>query len=253
MNKKLVFGLGTGRSGSYSLAYLLDAQEGADVTHEYHFCPWEYDDFSMKITVQTMLARKAEIVGDVALYLLPYVEKILERYPDTKFVCLKRDKPGVVGSWLKHSGKVNFWTEKESEFWAEGDLDRTISYIFPKYNLPKKEALEQYWDDYYSQCEALQKKYPDNVKMWDMEHILNDKEGQAEVLEFVGIDPKKRIYQDFHANKTGEYLIEIRPMDYKSGKCSICDKPDSAQWYIMNKSLGQTHYACNECKEKNTK
>jgi hypothetical protein len=233
----IVFGLGTGRSGSYSLASFLDAQKGANVSHENFWCPWEYDEFSMDATLQTMYHREGALVGDVACYLLPYVEKIIERDPSVKFVCIKRDKTETVNSWLRHSGKINHWTKNSDDI-------NGLTFVFPKYDLPKKEALGKYWDDYYAWSEYLEESYPDNVKVFGIEAI-----GKDEILDFIGIGDK--VCGDFHENKTGEDLIVIKPMDYKSGPCSLCRK-GQAEYYLMNKSKGLTEYICEECKNDNT-
>jgi hypothetical protein len=75
-----VIGLGSGRSGTMSLAHLLDQQPDACVTHEARGCaemPWEVnDDEQRREIAQTRLDRleqrcgadKCTMVGDVALW-----------------------------------------------------------------------------------------------------------------------------------------------------------------------------------------
>lgn len=236
----LVFGLGTGRSGSYSLASFLDAQIDSEVSHENFWCPWEYDDFSMNATLQTMYHRNKGLVGDVACYLLPYVEKIIEKDSDVKFICIKRGKEETVNSWLKHSGKINHWTKNSNDI-------NGLTFVFPKYDLPKKEALEKYWDDYYAWSGYLEQEFPDNMRVLDID-ALSSQKGQDSILGFLGVED--RVYGDFHTNKSGEDLIEKKEMGYKSGPCSIC-KEGQAEYYIINKTLGLTDYACKECYDAN--
>ncbi len=232
----IVFGLGTGRSGSYSLASFLDAQIGGDVGHESLWCPWEYDEFSANATLIGAQYKKGELVGDVACYLLPYVEKLVELDTEVKFICIKRDKKETVDSWLKHSGKINHWTKQSDDI-------NGLTFVFPKYDLPKKEALEKYWDDYYAWSGYLEERFPDNIRVFGIE-ALNDQEGQDSILGFLGI--QDRVYGDFHTNKGGEDLIIRTEMSYQSGPCSICRK-GNAEYYIINKTKGSTEYACKEC------
>lgn len=229
----IVIGLGTGRSGSYSLSALLDAQEGFNVTHEVYWCPWEKD----KVTVEVMMAgfRGKGNVGDVACYLLPYVEEFLSVDPTIKFVVIKRGREDTVESWLRHTD-VNHWTRPDSEFF-EGKQN-FLSFCFPKYDLPRKDALEKYWDDYYAISEALEFMYPDNVKVFGMEALKT----QDEILDFIGI--KNKVYGDFWLNKGGEQLIIKKKMDFPVGECKCGNE---GAYYLLNKTLGITDYICEGC------
>ena len=93
MNKKLIFGLGTGRCGTVSLSELLNIQAGFAVTHESEpLLPWEFDKKAIEKKLEQLLQYEGAVVGDVAFYYLPYVEYILSGYANAKFICLKRDK-----------------------------------------------------------------------------------------------------------------------------------------------------------------
>lgn len=128
----IVFGLGTGRSGSQSLSYLLNSQEGALVTHEKtaDVMAWfgsekevlntlkEFEQFVSNreklITITHKRGNKpvlrklkvldnCKIVGDVAFYYLPYVDLILTHNPEVRFVCIKRDEEETIRSYLRWS------------------------------------------------------------------------------------------------------------------------------------------------------
>lgn len=138
----IVIGLGTGRSGTASLAKLLNAQKDALCFHEMNpSCVRFYgtprpiltsiDDFQailnggdpslLTVDLGRGVAAKAydelctmqhvRIIGDIAFYYLSYVEAIAERNPNVRFICLKRDKAATVKSWLRKS-EIERWPSK---------------------------------------------------------------------------------------------------------------------------------------------
>ena len=54
----------------------------------------------------------------------------------------------------------------------------------------------QSWEDYYETCEWLED-VTDFVKVFDID-VLNSKEGQQEIFDFLGIDGE---YVEVHENK----------------------------------------------------
>jgi len=139
--EQIVFGLGSGRSGTASLAGLLNAQPNVVCFHEINpaAMAWESAEDTVAsllrgfhdimtgaervLTIdRTVHGRTAAVprmksleavtgMGDVAHYYLPYVEMILGRVPDARFPCLHRDREEVVQSFiaklrLKPHGKV---------------------------------------------------------------------------------------------------------------------------------------------------
>lgn len=133
-NKFLVIGLGSGRSGTASLASLIDRQVGGQCFHEMNpscavfagnpqshlniirefkcilagGCTANLSiDYSRPASVETYShlhdLPDVRLLGDIAYYYLSYVEDILQLAPDCRFVCIKRDKEQTVESWLKKS------------------------------------------------------------------------------------------------------------------------------------------------------
>lgn len=190
MDKNIIIGLGTGRCGSVSLTYLLNSQKDFNISHEICPSPWEYSQNSLNHLLNILNNRKENVVGDCAYYHLNYCEKMLELYPNTLFPILQRDKQEVVESYLKKTLGRNHWSinrdtgEKEDYYW-----DRT----YKKYNLQKKEAIAQYYDDYYKKCDELITKHPDNFKLFETKKALNSLSGQNELLEFLEINNENRI------------------------------------------------------------
>lgn len=128
----IVIGIGTGRSGSQSLAYFLNIQESALVMHEMnpHAISWEdskkvvlenINEFKQtlktgnpQLSITHQSANKhvlkkikklcsISLVGDIAFYYLRYTKIILNENADIKFLCIKRDKEATVKSYLKWS------------------------------------------------------------------------------------------------------------------------------------------------------
>lgn len=138
----IVIGLGTGRSGTASLAKLLNAQRDALCFHEmnpscvrFSGTPRpilnsidEYQaildggDPSM-LTVdlgRPVVARaydelckmpRVRLIGDIAFYYLSYVEAIAARNPNVRFLCLRRDIDQTVASWMNKSS-IPRWRSK---------------------------------------------------------------------------------------------------------------------------------------------
>ncbi|MCF1709747.1 hypothetical protein L0V05_13075 [Tabrizicola sp. J26] len=130
----VVFGLGSGRCGTKSLAALLNAQPGTVCFHEANPSAMAWagaedtvfsllrdfrailDDDERAITVDRAspdrtepLKRlhalpRVEVIGDVGIYYLPYVTQILSRFPEARFPCLQRDRTEVIKSYVRKLG-----------------------------------------------------------------------------------------------------------------------------------------------------
>lgn len=138
----IVIGLGTGRSGTASLAKLLNAQLDALCFHEMNPSSIRFNgtprpflnavdeyqtilnggDPSM-LTVdlsRSVVARaydelckmnRVRLIGDIAFYYLTYVEMIAARNPNVRFLCLRRDIDATVASWMNKSS-IPRWRSK---------------------------------------------------------------------------------------------------------------------------------------------
>jgi hypothetical protein len=138
----IVIGLGTGRSGTASLAKLLNAQRDALCFHEMNPSCVRFfgtlkpilntiDEFQSILNGgdPSMLAvdlsravsekaydrlsgmQKVRLLGDIAFYYLSYVEQIAERNANVRFVCLRRDEEETIESWMTKSS-VERWRSK---------------------------------------------------------------------------------------------------------------------------------------------
>ena len=148
----IVIGLGTGRSGTASLAKLLNAQADALCFHEMNPSCVRFfgtprpilnaiDEFqaildggdSSMLTVDLGRAVSAaaydrlcamprvRLLGDIAFYYLSYVDAIAARNENVRFICLRRDEEETVESWMRKSA-IDRWRSKRV-------ADRVASWI----------------------------------------------------------------------------------------------------------------------------
>ena len=143
----IIIGLGSGRTGTASMASLFGSQRQAICFHELNPTCAAHQvnpqsvlntinefqriidggdkrllsvDYSRKRSVDTYaqllaLPQNPAIMGDIAYYYLTYVDEILAINPSVKFVCIKRDKTETVDSWMEKS-KIVRW---RSLRWAD--------------------------------------------------------------------------------------------------------------------------------------
>ncbi len=138
----IVIGLGTGRSGTGSLARLLSAQRDSICFHEMNpSCTrffgtprpilngieefekiLDHGDRSMVtvdltreegIKTYDRLCRmtKVRMIGDVASYYLSYVRLIAECHPEVRFLCMRRDIGQTVHSWMEKT-RIKRWRSR---------------------------------------------------------------------------------------------------------------------------------------------
>lgn len=127
----VVIGLGSGRSGTASLAKLLNTQKNALCFHEMnpscvrhdgtpqpiltgvkdmHAITLGGDHTALTVDLSRAVAAKeydllqemdaVSLLGDIAHYYLSYVEAIIALNLPVKFICLKRDRHKTIKSWL---------------------------------------------------------------------------------------------------------------------------------------------------------
>ena len=184
----LIFGLGTGRSGSTSLSFLLSLQEKTFSSHEYPpLVDWKNDrkNVLFHLSRSLILLNTFNFVADVSHWWLPYVEFIIEKFPNSIFVCIQREKKETVSSFLRikgngKKGTLNHWTPHDGKYWRHNNWDET----YPKFQTHSlQDALESYWDEYYSLSQNLERKFPNHFRIFNIKNLSSDK-GQLEILRF---------------------------------------------------------------------
>jgi hypothetical protein len=214
---KLIIGLGTGRCGTVSLSKFFKKQEGFFAVHEGLFSfipyrqkllPWELDDKKYNSWKELFLKKSKGFSygADIGSYFLPYVEKILNDFPDTKFICLERPKFEVVKSFITKTVGRNHWMIQRGRFEFG---DSVWDAIHPKLSAQnKKEALEMYWDMYHKQASLLAMRYPNQFKIFSYE-ALNSKDGRESILDFIGFEGKRVVGGDFRYNSNRGSFFEF--------------------------------------------
>jgi len=191
--KTLVFGLGTGRCGTTSLAKLLNAQPNTLVTHELSpILPWtpNFEMLQYRI-LQLEHQVHADFIGDVGSYYLPYVTPLIksminEKF-NLKFVVLKRNMNDTVSSFLRKNESYNRLQAHDGTKWKQ---DPHWDNSFPTYSsdLTKKQAAELRWHEYYDVANTIEDNF-DNVRIFNIEDLNSDL-GVNSILDFIGIDNK---------------------------------------------------------------
>lgn len=207
MISRFVFGMGTGRCGTWTLHLIFEAQEGLVSNHEGVPLPWKVDAGMLWYhLILLAVAFDAKIIANTSFAWINYVGLIMGNLIDPKCICLKRDKEEVVESFCKHIPNLNHWTDPDSTHWNPNkDTESFQSISWPKYDLPKKEAIARYWEDYYAHAEYLRKRYPRNFMIIDMDEALNTYEGQKRMLSFAGIpEENQRIFLHQKLNEAGK-------------------------------------------------
>lgn len=204
-NPHIVIGLGSGRCGTQSLARLLDAQPGAHVTHERVYQNIKWNGSEDRVLEMLEWARGLDnpgLRGDVASYYLSYVDFILSRQPEARFICLRRPRNETVDSFMRITPGKNHWFDHGGEGWEPDMWDDS----FPSYpDKDKRAALTRYWNEYYAEAERLKAVYPERFRIFDTT-ALNDRKGQAELLRFAGVAPEQQrlkpgIRRNTHADR----------------------------------------------------
>gem|GEM_PF-2745020 len=205
-NGQLILGIGTGRNGSTSLTGLFASQKATYCTHEFPpLLPWNNDPdddlFLFHLERFKLLAQTNQYVCEVSHWWLPRIELLLHNGLKLKVVAIKRAREETIRSFLNikgggDRGSINHWVDHDGKYWSANPWD----VCYPKYAVDStKEALYEYWDEYYASVERIEKSYPDVIKTFSIE-ALSGEEGQETILRFCGFKPPFRL-GDFHKNK----------------------------------------------------
>ena len=206
MNKQLIISIGTGRCGSVSLSKFLSAQDKVSVLHEGRLdsqkirklIKWENDEGNLFEWLEFLLSLDGhKFVGDTGMYYLPYIERIIDKYPEVKIIVMERNKEEVVKSYIKKTTGRNHWFNHDGKEWEKDDK---WDPCYPKYDVHnKEEALEKYWEDYKNQTDNLILKFPEKIKKWTIQ-ALNTTSGKNEILNFLNYNLERNINKEFKHN-----------------------------------------------------
>ena len=216
MKNQLIISIGTGRSGSLSLSKFLSSQKKMEVLHEGRLdshkirklIKWGNDEKELFNWIEFLINYSNQInyIGDTGMYYLPYIEQIIERYPDVKVIGLKRKKEEVIQSFLKKTEGRNHWYKHDGKKWK---FDKKWDDCFPKYNEENKsKALENYYDEYNDTAIKLMNKFPQHVRLWGIEEF-NTYKGKKEILDFIEYNLERDISKNYISNKNNFSIIKL--------------------------------------------
>lgn len=250
---KLIIGLGTGRCGTWSLTKFLQNQDDFSATHEAFFLPWYRDCAKAYSSIIQIYQNEAEYLCDVGFYWINYVDEIVALVPDAKLICLKRDKTKTVESFDGRTPYNNYWTDVSCAYWDWKLWEISgLNAMFPSYNLPKKEAIGKYWEEYYVKAEAYEKLYPKNFKIFSIEN-LNSENGQDLILEFIGIQKHRRKLGIVKKENVGKNVVinvqsfvKYDRKEEEAGLCGECGKKAPVK-AVQNRTYNMTMHVCEDC------
>ncbi|MGH8936860.1 MAG: hypothetical protein ACRDXD_11480 [Acidimicrobiia bacterium] len=209
----MILGIGTGRSGSLSLARLLNLQAGVFASHEFREIqdgrqgkrlaeplPWTSSLEIAEERLGLILDYPGDIVGDVSSSWLPYLAALFEEGPSNlRVVCLRRAREAVVESFMRKTGKKHHWADHDGRRWLKDPRwDATFPNLDP--SLTKREAISRYWDEYRAEVDRLCRTHPERIRVWDMVEALGAGEQTRQMLEFAGVPPQDQVLSSIKAN-----------------------------------------------------
>ncbi len=217
---QFIFGLGSGRCGTGTLAKLLDKQKGISSSHEGQFCPWEKDLVAFYQSIIGLVNETTEPrIATVAFYWRNYLSEIFRDFKNPKLIVLKREKQKVVESFASLYQDKNHWSDPEGKNWDGRDpKSAPLAAMFPKYDLSKKDAIAQYWEDYYNDGELKywMKRFPRNIMLIRSEKFWEGEEAQKKIFRFLGIPKKEMVFDTSiwaHKRPEKENVLTLdRPM-----------------------------------------
>ena len=206
-NKQLIISIGTGRSGSVSLSKFLTHQKYMRVLHEgkieeagiRKLIKWKNDEEELFKWLEFLEKHNTSNIfyGDTGMYYLPYITKIIKKYPNVKIIGLIREKNEVVNSYMKKTEGRNHWYNHDGVKWEK---DEKWDHCYPNYDEKnKKKALELYWDEYKKETEKLEYNFSNNIKIWTIEEF-NTTKGKNEILDFINYNFKRDTSSNFKLN-----------------------------------------------------
>ena len=192
MQKRLIVGCGAGRTGTSTLAALLNMQTRSYVTHERYSHRLKWNDglpLAQKLMKGFASFDGDGLYGDVAIQWGSAAPFFLDQ--GARMVVTKRDLGSWLASWQRKSGRRDNWRPKD-----EGGTPEKSPWFdaFPKFPgcQSKEEALTAFYSHYYDDVVgALMDKWPQQVIVCDIE-VFNSEAGQRGLLSFCGVEPEQQ-------------------------------------------------------------
>ena len=197
---RVVIGLGSGRSGSTSLAALLATVEGACSTHENPpVIFWEPDQAQIEFHLRRfrLLREYYPLVADVSHWWLNALDTFFQHFPDSRAVGLIRDTDDCARSFMRIKGygrgSMNHWAAHGSGIWVANAWDPA----YPSYAVPadardqpdraKLDVIRRYVLEYNEQLTAVAQRLPDRVMLLGTDE-LSVPAAQKRLFDFLAVE-----------------------------------------------------------------
>ncbi len=196
---QVLLGLGTGRSGSTSLAALLATTDDCCCTHENPpliFWTPEQEQLQFHIKRLKYLADYFSLVSDVSHWWLNALDSVFDCFPDSKVIGMVRDVDECTRSFMRIRGygwgSWNHWVPYGNGIWISHLWDPT----YPTYSVPsyswinpdraKYEMIARYVREYNDQLASLETRMPKQVMLVRTDE-LRDPGIQKRIFDFAGV------------------------------------------------------------------
>jgi len=205
-----VIGIGTGRSGTTSLAHLLDGCDGVHVTHEdMPAIAWHKTERFVQGALSYWEAlsepRDATHVGDVAAWHLNYVEDYIRELPDVRVIATWRAEDAVVDSWLRVLNWKGFLLND----------DKLPQRMWPTFDCDPETAVRRYWRIYNYRVEELCDRFPRRVHQVEID-ALNSETGQSTIMSMAAIPfEARRFLKEAKQNARGSRTEKQRRIAHR--------------------------------------
>jgi hypothetical protein len=195
---RVALGIGSGRSGSTSLAAMLATVVGSCCTHENPpLISWtpEPEEVEFHLRRFRRLAVYHPLVADVSHWWLNVIDRFFAEFPEARVVGTYRAVESCAGSFvrIKGSGRgsYNHWVPYGNGIWAAARWDPA----YPTYPVPehaafdpdgaKLELITRYVQEYNDAMHTLAQRLPAKVMLVHTEN-LDDEAVQNAIFDFVG-------------------------------------------------------------------
>jgi hypothetical protein len=195
---QVLLGLGTGRSGSTSLAALLGTVQDGCSTHEnpplIYWTP-EGDQVQFHMKRFKLLSEYFSLVSDVSHWWLNVLDEFFRVFPNSKVIGTVRDVNKCAESFMriKRYGRLswNHWVPYRNGIWTSHSWDPT----YPTYSVPndhsnpdraKYELIARYIKEYNAQLTFLATQLPEQVKLVRTDE-LDDPSIQRALFDYAGV------------------------------------------------------------------
>ena len=192
----VVLGLGSGRSGSTTMASLLGTIAGAKSTHE-NPVPVFWDPHPQQVEFHLrrfrLLSAYFPVVADCSVWWINLMETVSQALPTTRAIGVYRETEACIRSWIKLSvASFNPFAIPHNGIWQ--------SYrdypCYPHYELPenarknpdaaRESLIRRYLTDYNNRLKALAERMPERILLLRTEELSAPSTLRA-ISQFLGL------------------------------------------------------------------